>query len=108
MSGPGNAAAIEKAKWDIKQCLERVRGAIRMKVHPKDQGFLLDAVDRIQEEVLSAAAPDAGKLQGSFIRGKDQARKSLNKRPADMVQILNEIDGLNDEVNKLLQAMTKS
>ena len=29
MSGPGNAAAIEKAKWDIKQCLERVRGAIR-------------------------------------------------------------------------------
>ena len=107
MSGPGNAAAIEKAKWDIKQCLERVRGAIRMKVHPKDQGHLLDAVDRIQEEVLSAAAPDAGKLQGSFIRGKDQARKSLNKRPADMVQILNEIDGLSDEVNKLLQAMTK-
>jgi hypothetical protein len=108
MSGSGNAAAIEKAKWDIKQCLERVRGAIRMKVHPKDQGHLLDAVDRIQEEVLGAATPDAGKLQGNIIRGKDQARKSLNKRPADMVQILNEIDGLSDEVNKLLQAMTKS
>ena len=103
---PGNEA-VEKAKWDIKQCLERVRGAIRMKVHPKDQGFLLDAVDRIQEEVLGAAKPDAGKLQGNLIRSKDQARKSLNKRPADMVQILNEIDGLSDEVTKLFQAMTK-
>jgi len=104
---PGNSAAIEKAKWDIKQCLERVRGAIRMKVHPKDQGHLLDAVDRIQDEVLGAATPDAAKLQGNIIRGKDQARKSLNKRPADMVQILNEIDGISDELNKLFQAMTK-
>jgi len=107
MSGPGNSAEVDKAKWDIKQCLERVRGAIRMKVHPKDQGFLLDALDRIQEEVLNAATPDAGKLQGSFIRGKDQTRKSMNKRPADMVQILNEFDGLNDEISKLLQAITK-
>lgn len=107
MPGDGKSAAVEKAKWDIKQCLERVRGAIRMKVHPKDQGHLLDAVDRIQDEVLGAATPDAGKLQGSFIRGKDQARKSLNKRPADMVQIISEIDGLSDEVAKLLQAITK-
>jgi len=107
MPGPGNQAAVEKAKWDIKQCLERVRGAIRMKVHPKDQGHLLDAVDRIQEEVLGSSAPDPGKLQGSFIRGKDQARKSLRQRPADMVQILNEIDGLSDEIAKLLQAMGK-
>lgn len=104
--GTGNEA-VDKAKWDLKQVLERVRGAIRMKVHPKDQNQLLDAVDRIQEEVLGAAKPDVGKLQGSFIRGKDQARKSLNKRPADMVQILNEIDGLSDEVTKLIQVMTK-
>ncbi len=108
MSAPGNSAAVEKAKWDIKQCLERVRGAIRMKVHPRDQGHLLDAVDRIQDEVLGSAAPDASKLQGTFIRGKDQARKSLNKRPADMVQIISEIDGLSDEVAKLIQAMTKT
>jgi hypothetical protein len=107
MGGSNNQANIDKAKWDIKQCIERVRGAIRMKVHPKDQGFLLDAVDRIQEEIMSAAKPDAGKLQGSFIRGKDQARKSLRQRPADMVQILNEIDGLSDEIAKLLQELGK-
>ncbi len=106
MSSQGNPN-VDKAKWDIKQCLERVRGAIRMKVHPKDQGFLLDAIDRIQEEVLNSAKPDAGKLQGNFQRGKDQARKSLNKRPADMVQILNEIDGLSDEIAKLLQEIGK-
>jgi len=102
-----NDANVSKAKWDIKQVLERVRGAIRMKVHPRDQGFLLDAIDRIQDEVLNAATPDASKLQGSFIRGKDQTRKSMNKRPADMVQILNEFDGLSDEVAKLLQEINK-
>lgn len=107
MAGAANQGNIDKAKWDIKQCIERVRGAIRMKVHPKDQGFLLDAVDRIQEEVMGAVKPDAGKLQGSFIRGKDQARKSLRQRPADMVQILNEIDGLSDEITKLLQELGK-
>lgn len=104
---PSNEAEIEKAKWDLKQVFERVRGAIRMKVHPKDQGQLLDAVDRIAEEVLGALKIDAGKIQGSFIRGKDHARKSMNKRPADMVQILNEMDGLSDEVSKLIQIMTK-
>lgn len=107
MAGAGNAAAIEKAKWDLKQYLERVRGAIRMKVHPRDQTVLLDAVDRIQEEVLGPASPDPNKLQGNFMRGKDQTRKSMNKRPADMVQILNEFDGLLDEVNKLLQVINQ-
>jgi hypothetical protein len=31
----------------------------------------------------------------------------MNKRPADMVQILNEFDGLSDEVNKLLSILNK-
>lgn len=102
----GNDAAVERAKWDIRQCLERCRGAIRLKVHPRDQGQLLDAVDRIQEQVLGGH-PDVGQMQGSFLRGKDHARKSLRQRPADMVQILNEMDGLADEVQKLIEAMTK-
>jgi hypothetical protein len=106
MAGPGNTAEIEKAKWDLKQYLERVRGAIRMKAHPRDQTFLLDAVDRIQEDILGPA-PDPNKIQGNFMRGKDQTRKSMNKRPADMVQILNEFDGLSDEVNKLLSILNK-
>ncbi|MBV8881689.1 MAG: hypothetical protein JO332_17160 [Planctomycetaceae bacterium] len=105
---PGaNQSNIDKVKWDIKACLERVRGAIKMKVPPKDQGFLLDAVDRIAEEVMGSLKPDASKLQGSFIRSKDQTRKSLRQRPADMVQILNEIDGLSDEITRLLQEIGK-
>ena len=102
---PGNDAAVERAKWDIRQCLERVRGAIRLKVHPRDQSQLLDAVDRIQEQVLGGH-PDTNQLQSSFLRSKDSARKCMRQRPADMVQILNEMDGLADEVAKLIQAMT--
>ena len=100
----GGQADIEKRKADLKQGIERLRGAIRMKVHPRDQASMLDAVDRIQETILGA---DSSSAAGNFQRGKDNARKILRSRPVDMVQILNELDGLEDEFAKLLQNLTK-
>ncbi len=101
----GSQADIDRHKAEIKQSLERVRGAIRMRVHPRHQTELLDAVDRIQEAILGSA--DAGILSGNFQRGKDSARKSLRNRPVDMVQILNEFGNLEDEITKFIQALTK-
>ena len=92
--------AIERAKNDIKQIIERVRGAIRTRVHPRDQTQLLDDVDRIQESCLNALDPNA--LGTNIQRSRDSARKALRARPVDMVQILNEIDGLDQEIAKLL------
>jgi hypothetical protein len=100
-----NQGAIEKAKTEIKQIIERVRGSIRMRVHPRDQAQMLDAVDRIQETCLNALDPAA--LGTNLQRGKDAARKALRNRPVDMVQILNEIDGLEQEIGKLLAIVNK-
>lgn len=101
----GEQGAVERAKAEIKQILERVRGAIRMRVHPRDQAQMLDAVDRIQESCLNAIDPSA--IGTNLQRGKDAARKTLRQKPIDMVQILNEMDGLEQEINKLLQIMNK-
>jgi hypothetical protein len=98
--------AVERSKAEIKQILERVRGAIRMRVHPRDQSQLLDAADRIQEACLNALDPSA--IGTNIQRGKDSARKVLRSRPVDMVQILNELDGLEQEITKLLQILNKA
>src|SRR5687768_9022184 len=102
---PGDPGAIERAKNEIKQLLERCRGAIRTRVHPRDQTQLLDAIDRIQETCINALDP--GALGTNIQRGKDSARKILRSRPVDMVQILNEIDGLETEIAKLLAIVNK-
>jgi hypothetical protein len=102
---PGDPGAIERAKNEIKQLLERCRGAIRTRVHPRDQAQLLDSIDRIQETCINALDPSA--LGTNIQRGKDSARKILRSRPVDMVQILNEIDGLETEVAKLLAIVNK-
>lgn len=98
-------AAIEKQKTEIKSILERVRGAIRTKVHPRDQAQLLDAVDRIQDVVLTALDPSS--IGTNLLRSKDTARKVLRAKPVDMVQILNELDGLETEIGKLLAVVNK-
>jgi hypothetical protein len=100
-----NQAAIERSKSEIKSILERVRGAIRMRVHPRDQTQLLDAVDRIQETCLNALDPNA--VTTNLQRGRDDTRKVLRTKPVDMVQILNEMDGLETEIAKLLAILNK-
>jgi len=101
----GNQAGIEKAKVEIKSIIERVRGAIRTKVHPRDQAQMLDAVDRIQDVVLGALDPAS--IGTNLLRGKDTARKILRSKPMDMVQILNELDGLETEIAKMLAIINK-
>jgi hypothetical protein len=98
-------AGIEKAKVEIKSIIERVRGAIRTKVHARDQAQMLDAVDRIQECVLNALDPAS--IGTNLLRGKDTARKILRSKPMDMVQILNELDGLETEIAKMLAIINK-
>src|SRR5215510_6704706 len=97
---PADPGAIERAKTDVKQLLERCRGAIRTRVHPRDQAQLLDAIDRIQDTCITNL--DAQALSTNIMRGKDSARKVLRAKPVDMVQILNEIDGIEEEVVKLI------
>ena len=65
---------IERCKADISHIMERARGAIRMKVQPRDQTLLLDGVDRVQESINIW---DLAGISSNLLRGKDDVRKVL-------------------------------
>src|SRR6266480_5075750 len=95
---------IERCKSDIHHSMERARGAIRMKVAPRDQTMLLDGIDRVQE---SLAIWDLSGISSNLLRGKDDVRKALRGKPVDMVQILNELESLEQEIGRLIPLMSK-
>jgi hypothetical protein len=101
---PGNAGEIERARNDIKQTLERLRGTIRMKVLPRDQSELLDVAERVQESI---AIWDVSGIGSYLLRGKDTARRVLRGKAGDMVMILNEMETIETLVNKLIPLMSK-
>ena len=84
-------------KQDIKSALERLRSGIRTRVHPREQAHFLDVVDRIQEFVMKEAG-EIDQIQGQITRTKDTTRRLMRTRPVDMVQLLNELDGLEKDV----------
>ena len=92
-----NAIREEQFRQDIKAALERLRNAIRTRVHPREQTQFLDVVDRIQEFVLNRVG-ELEQVQSSIQRTKDTTRRTLRTRPVDMVQLLNELDGIESEV----------
>jgi hypothetical protein len=92
-----NAIKEEQFRQDIKAALERLRAAIRMRVHPREQSQFLDVVDRIQEFVLNRVG-ELEQVQSSIARTKDSTRRALRSKPVDMVQLLNELDGIESEV----------
>ena len=57
--------------------------------------------------VVDVVTLDPGALGTNVQRSRDSARKVLRNRPVDMVQILNEIDGLDQEIAKLLSVINK-
>src|SRR5262245_48806825 len=92
-----NLAKAERHNQDIKSALERLRSAIRTRVHPRDQAHFLDVVDRIQEFVMKEAG-EMDQIQGQIMRTKDTTRRLMRTRPVDMVQLLNELDGIEQDV----------
>lgn len=92
-----NAIKEEQFRQDIKAALERLRNAIRTRVPVRDQTQFLDVVDRIQEFVLNRAG-ELEQVQSSLQRTKETTRRTLRQKPVDMVQMLNELDGIETEV----------
>jgi len=92
-----NAIKEEQFRQDIKAGLERLRNAIRTRVPARDQSQFLDVVDRIQEFVLNRVG-ELEQVQSSLQRTKDSTRRALRQKPVDMVQMLNELDGIEQEV----------
>jgi hypothetical protein len=99
-----DALKAERYRQDLHAALERLRNAIRTRVPPRDQAHFLEVTDRIQEAAARKLG-DLEQLQASLRRSKDTTRRLLRTRPVDMVQLLNEIDGLEQEVVQFFTAI---
>ena len=101
----GDQGHIERAKNEINSIMERARGAIRMKVQPRDQSMLLDGIERVKESV---AIWDLAGISSNLLRAKDDTRKCMRGKPVDMVLILNELESLDQEIGRLIPLMKKN
>lgn len=90
-------ALDERRKQEIRAALERLRSVIRTSLEPRDQSKFLNVVDRVQEQILSGNI-DLESLSGTFQQTRGQTRRQLRSQPVNMVQLLNAIDGVEQEV----------
>ena len=102
-----NLIKAEQHKQDIRSALERLRSAIRIKVHPREQAHFLDVVDRIQEFVMKEAG-EIDQIQGQITRTKDTTRRLMRSKPVDMVQLLNELDGIEQDVVEFFTLLSQN
>jgi hypothetical protein len=101
-----NLIKAQQQKQDIRSALERLRAAIRTRVHPRDQTHFLDVVDRIQEFVMKEVG-EIDQIQGQITRTKDTTRRLMRTKPVDMVQLLNELDGVEKDVVEFFTLLAK-
>jgi hypothetical protein len=90
-------AIDERAKEQIRASCERLRAAIRTIVEPRDQNKFLNAVDQIQQ-MMNKGEIEFESVQGAIQQTKGQARRSLRQKPVDMVQLINGLDGIEQEI----------
>ena len=101
-----SSAKAEAFKHEIRTSLERLRGAIRARVPPREQGSFLDVVDRIQDQVLGGGN-SYEQAQSTIQLSRDTTRRMLRTKPTIMVELLNELDGIEKEVTELFQLLTR-
>ena len=106
MSDLHASAKAEQYRQEIKSSLEKLRGAIMARVPPREQGQFLDVVDRIQEQVLGTSN-QYEQVQSTLQLSRDTTRRILRTKPIVMVELLNELDGIEEEVTALFQLLTR-
>ncbi len=102
-----NSAKAEQYRYEIRSSLEKLRGAIMARVPPREQGQFLDVVDRIQEQVLGSGGGGYDQVQTSLQLSRDTTRRVMRSKPVVMVELLNELDGIEEEVTALFQLLTR-
>lgn len=96
----------EKAKQDILTACERMRAAIRTTVDARDQVKFLTAVDQIASQVAKGEI-DMDSLSGHLQQTKGSTRRHLRAQPVTMVQVLNALDGIEQEIIDFFNSLTK-
>jgi hypothetical protein len=97
----GRAARLraldERYRQDLKAGLERIRFTVTANVPPRDQWRFLSPIDIIEQN-LSRETFDIEAVRREIQQAKGSTRRFLAGRHVTMSEILNSLDGLEQEV----------
>jgi dihydroxyacetone kinase-like predicted kinase len=89
---------------EVKAAMERLRAAVRESVKGPDQGKFLTVIDALQGEILSSSQ-DSSAVRSHLQQVRDTSRRVLRVTPQSMVRILKAVDGVEGDLQKILDAL---
>jgi len=92
---------------EVKAAMERLRAAVRESVKGPDQGKFLTVIDALQGEILSSSK-DSSAMRSHLQQVRDTSRRVLRVTPQSMVRILKAVDGVEGDLQKILDALGAS
>jgi hypothetical protein len=98
----GRFARISECREGLGRTIERLRNGALLRLPSRDQGFAAAILDRVQAFVQSGKG-DALDVLGSVQTAQDAARRSLRSRPVQMLEVLHELEGFEEQLLEFLE-----
>lgn len=97
---------VSQYRDDFKQAIERIRGVVRMRVQAKDHAIYMSVLDQIWDFVQTGKGVEdvLDRLKVS----KDATRRTLREKPVIMVEVLNEIGGIEEELAEFISVLERA
>jgi hypothetical protein len=92
---------------EVKTVMERLRAAVRESVKASEQSKFLATIDALEADLM-ARSRDAIRMRSHLQNVRDTSRRVLRPSPQSMVRILKAVDGVEEDLQKILDAMGES
>lgn len=89
---------------EVKTVMERLRAAVRESVKGGDQGKFLTTIDALEADLM-ARSRDALRMRSHLQSVRDTSRRVLRPVPQSMVRILKAVDGVEEDLQRILDQM---
>ncbi len=104
LSGRAILSFVAFNPTEVKTVMERLRAAVRESVKAGEQGKFLSTIDALEADLMSRSR-DALRMRSHLQNVRDTSRRVLRPVPQSMVRILKTVDGVEEELQRILDAM---
>ncbi len=103
----GGCARVSEVREFLGRVIERLRNGVLLRLPPHEQGFTSTLLDGVQDYVRSGRGNPIDIL-GSVQRAKDTTRRVLRTRPLQMLEVLHELEGFEEELAGFIEAWERA
>jgi len=89
---------------EVKTVMERLRAAVRESVKAGEQSKFLSTIDALEADLMSRSR-DSMRMRSHLQNVRDTSRRVLRPLPQSMVRILKTVDGVEEELQRIIEAM---